>query len=227
MSITKYQISAAMALLGINQAELSNGTGISKPTISNYLKPNSGWETKESTKQKIVSFLRSRGIEFTDGNGVRERSSLLTYSGQEGFRRFMDDVYEVAQEIGEEICLFNARPANWIKWLGEEWYNSHSERMQEVRKENHFDFRVTAERGDYSFIGGKFAEYRWVPDRLFNQESVYVYGNRLALMDFNEANVKIFVLYKQEFADSFRAMFNHIWETATEIPDSDNHKPKG
>ena len=225
MQVTAKQIKMARMLLDWSQAELADKSGVSRHSIIGLESEKA--MLNQSNFQKILQSLESSGVEFTEGNGVRERSSLITYAGQEGFKRFMDDVYEVAKEVGGEIRLFNARPANWVKWLGKDWYNNHSKRMQEVRKENGFDFRVTAERGDYSFIGGKFVEYRWVPDRLFNQESVYVYGNRLALMDFNEEEVKIFVLYKQEFADSFRAMFNHIWETATEIPDSDKHRPKG
>lgn len=61
MNISKFQISAAMSLLGMSQAKLSDGPGISKPTIYNFLKLNSGWETKQSTMDKIALYLESCG----------------------------------------------------------------------------------------------------------------------------------------------------------------------
>lgn len=224
MQITPKQIKMARMLLDWSQADLAEKSSVSRHSIIGLESEKSSLQ--QSNYEKIILAIESSGVEFTEGNGVRERSSLLKYTGQEGFRSFMDDVYEVANTVGSDICLFNARPANWIKWLEKDWYEMHSQRMQKIRQKAGFTFRVTSQKGDYSFIGGKFGEYRWVPDKLFNQDSVYIYGDRLALMDFSDDNVRIFVLYKQAFADSFREMFEYIWQTTTEIPDSDDHKFK-
>lgn len=218
MDISKLQISAAMALLDMTQAELAEGTQLSKPTISNFLKSSTGWETKESTQKRIINFLRSRGIEFTEDEGVKKSPFINILTGRDGFRLFMDDVYEVAKTIGGEICIYNARPSNWTTWLGSEWFDQHAIRMEEALKKKPFNFRITAQRGDTNFIARKYAEYRWVSDELFSQQSVYLYGDSLALMSFDEDDVEIFVLRKKEFADSFRAMFNHVWKTTTETP---------
>ncbi len=183
-------------------------------------------KASKHTIDTLSNYFESQGIDFFSNNGVAFKPDTKVYRGREGFRLFMDDVFEVADTVGGEICLFNARPANWIKWLKKDWYEKHSERMQKVLEEKGFNFRVTAQKGDYSFIGKKFVEYRWVPDKLFNQQSIYVYGNRMALMSFDEDAVEIFVIHKQEFADSFRAMFDHIWETVAEIPDVGEYKPE-
>lgn len=226
MHVTRSQIAAGLALLDMSQAELAENTGISKPTISNLLKPSIGWETKSSTRNKIISFLESRGIEFTEHEGVKKSPSILTLRGREGFRYFMEDVYDVSKTVGGEMCIHNARPANWLKWLGEDWYDMHKERMLEAYKEKKFRYRISVQKHDYTFIAKAYAEYRWVPDEIFNQQSVYVYGDRLALMCFSETSAEIFVLRKQEFAESFMAIFDLMWNSVTEIPDCDDYKPK-
>lgn len=223
MTITDSQARAARAHLSLTIAELSKKTGIGPNPLSAFERGVSGLSLKNITK--IESFYKENGIEFIENNGIREKHEMIIYREQNGFRKFMDDVYRVASTEGGEICLYNARPSNWIKWLGKEWYANHTKRMQEALKEKDFYFKVTAQTGDYNFIGGKHSEYRWVPDEMFNQQSFYVYGDRLALLSFGEESLEIFVVKKQQFANSFRQLFNIAWENITTIPDSDNYKP--
>ncbi len=145
-------------------------------------------------------------------------------SGVDGFRELMDDVYAQANEHGGQIRLWNAKPANWTKWLGKDWYDAHSKRMQGVL--DRIDFRVTARQGDTLFIGGDFVEYRWVPDRIFNEQSIYCFGNRIAFLNFEENSVNIYVLYSREFTTSFITLFDFVWNEITTIPNIKGYKPQ-
>jgi hypothetical protein len=133
-------------------------------------------------------------------------------TGRDGFRVFMDDVYETAQAMGGEICLFNGVPAEIIKWLGDDWYALHANRMAGIK--DSFDFKVIVRSGDRQLIGSSFASYRWFPEDLFHEQTFYAYGDRLAFINFDEDNVRILILRQKEFADSFRVLFNIAWTHA-------------
>jgi len=220
--ITPTQMRAARAMLSLSQGEVAKHLGIAANTLSNI--ENAQADAPASRLLEIQKFYEYEGLEFTEGEGVRQRQDKVQrYHGVDGFKFFMDDVYNVAKAQGGEICLYNARPANWIKWLGVEWNAFHSQRMKELA--GRINFKITAQRGDYQFIGSKHAEYRWVPDHLWNERSFYAYGDKIGFLNFEEDSVEIFVLKQKQFADSFRSLFNIVWDTVTIIPDVENNKP--
>lgn len=209
------QIRAARALLGWSQNELADRAGLSQTGIarieSGAHRPNS------RTLAKIEEAFDAADIEFLGTTGLRRRlGEVRTLEGTDGFRVFMDDVYETARTEGGPIRLFNAKPGNWIKWLGAEWYQHHAARMQEVRAK--FDLRITAREGDAQFIAGSFGEYKWFPKELFNDRSIYAYGGKLAFLDFQENGLRIMVLQQREFADAFRVLFDIAWEKMASKP---------
>ena len=128
----------------------------------------------------------------------------------------MYEVYEAARDFDLPICLHNARPQNWYKWMGEEEYKKHSERMSALQKP--IDVRITAKEGNYNFIASAFAEYRWLPEDKFNEQSFYAYGDKLAFLTFSEDDVDIKILQKMQFANGFRVLFNNAWDTIAQIP---------
>lgn len=220
--LTAAQCRAARALLGWSQPDLATRSGMHVQTICAF-ESESGTPTKR-TLTRITETLEKGGVEFQPNDGVARKTSPLTiYNGSDGFKAFMDDVYETAKSVGGEICLLNAKPANWIKWLGQDWYENHSKRMQTLLKT--IDFRVTAKEGDKNFIGGKHSEYRWVPKEIWNEQSFYCYGDRIGFLHFEEDEVEIYVLKQKQFAESFRFLFNIAWEQITIIPDVPGYKP--
>jgi len=221
--ITPTQMRAARAILNLSQGEVAVPLGIAANTLSNIESGKA--DASASRVQEIQAFYEKAGIEFTKNDGVRRRqASIIRYEGADGFRHFMDDVYETAKARGGEICLYNTRPANWIKWLGVEYNAMHSKRMAEIV--NTINFKITCQHGETQFIGSKHAEYRWVPDEIFNEQSFYAYGDKIGFLHFEEDNVEIFVLHQKHFAQSFRALFNIAWKYATTIPTAKNYKPE-
>lgn len=68
------QVAAARNLLGISQAELATATGIAQPTLARF---ESGASAPyKSTLDKLRAELESRGIEFTNGDGIGVRLSF-------------------------------------------------------------------------------------------------------------------------------------------------------
>ena len=213
--LTIEQIRAARALLGWSQSDLAERADLSQTGIARI--ENGTNRPNSKTLQKIHEAFDQEDIEFLGVSGLRKKTGdVKLYKDSRGFRDFTDDVYQVTAKTGGEICLHNARPQNWYKWLGEEWYENHAQRMSAL--ENDFEVRITAEYGNPLFIASDFAEYRWIPEDLFTEQSFYAYGNKLALMHFEEDSVKIHVLDNMQFAKGFRALFNIAWEHVAMIP---------
>lgn len=217
MSITTAQIRGARGILNWSQQDLAQRTGISATSIGAI--ENGQTTPRASTIETIRHTLERNGIEFLGLDGVRQQSeSIKTYTGTEGFRDFMDHLYETAKHYGGEIVLFNANPVNWIKWLGDEWFAAHSKRMHDLG--NKITFRITSKKGENQFISRDFAEYRWFPDELFSDRALYAYGDSLAFVNFEENNVSVVVLKQADFANAFRTLFNISWESVAIVPPS-------
>ncbi len=220
--ITPSQCRAARGLLNWSQPELAKKCGMHVQTISAF-EHETGTPTK-TTLEKIRIALKNAGVVFTEQGGVNPNiSDVVTYEGQEGFRLLMDDVYKQAKERGGKIRLWNGRPDYFIEWLGEEWYEKHTKRMQKIRDD--FSFHITCKEGDTNFIGNKHAEYRWVPKKIFNEQSIYCYGEKIAFLKFKKDSVKIFILHSKDIYDSFCLLFDSVWDDITTIPNVAGYKP--
>jgi transcriptional regulator with XRE-family HTH domain len=215
MSITTAQIRGARGILNWSQQDLAQRTGISATSIGAI--ENGQTTPRASTLDTIRYTLERNGIEFLGLDGVRVQSDFIkTYTGTEGFRDFMDHLYETAKTYGGEIVLFNAKPVNWYKWLGEDWFKAHSKRMQDLG--NKINFKITSKQGEGLFISKDFAEYRWFPDELFSDRALYSYAGNLAFVNFDETNVSVVVLKQSDFAKAFQVLFNVAWENVAIIP---------
>lgn len=209
------QIRAGRELLGLNQAAIAEIMDVSLSKIS---RAENGDTKSIDTLLEMKAVLDRLGIELSDDGGVRPKQSRIDrFIGRDGFYAFMDDVYATAKTVGGEICLFNGVPAQLQKWLGSEWYATHAARMMEIR--DRFTFKVTVREGEKLFIGQSFAEYRWFPEHMFNERTIYVYGDKVAFLTFDDNDVRILVMHQNEIADSFRVLFNIAWnQVAMPIP---------
>lgn len=212
--ISPTQMRAARAMLNLSQGDVAKSLGIAANTLSNI---ESGQSDAPSSRLKeIQSFYEMQGVEFLEDNGVRERKSYVQrYQGAEGFRAFMDDVYETARKHGGDICLFNSKPSMWHKWLGEEWYSMHAERMKLLG--DRIRVRITVQEGEDFFILGA-AEHKWFSKDMWKEKIFYSYGPKLGFLDFSNNDVQILVLNQREFAESFRVLFDIAWEHVATAP---------
>lgn len=212
------QIRAARALLGWNQHELADKAGLSQTGIARI--ENGTNQPNSKTLKKIETAFDAADIEFLGASGLRKRTGeIKTLQGVDGFKEFMNDIYAVAKDQGGEICLHNAKPDNWYKWLGADWFKMHSERMADLGDK--IRFKITAEEGNHNLISSAFAEYRWFPKELFNEQCIYAYGNKLAFINFSPEDILIRVLEDKGFSEGFRVLFNIAWDNVA-IPIKDN-----
>lgn len=207
--ITPDQIRAARALKNWSQSELAERVGMAVPSIANI---ELGKQTPSaSTLERIATTFSLAGILFTEGEGVRKRQGeVAMLEGVKGFREFLNDLAATAATVGGEIYLFNRTSENWKTILGEEWYWDYVRRMDEA-KEN-YDYKIMVNKEDWEFRD--FAEYVYIPTESFgNNASLYVYGDKIAFMDFSEKeNPRIMVLKQGEFSETYKALFKLAWE---------------
>ena len=209
--ISGLQILLARTALRMNMKDFSSAIGVSKPTLSNY---ENGANMPADRMKIIRDYCISQGLEFTDGDGVKFRTiPVKEYEGTSGFRQFMDDVYETANDQGGEIVLFNGFPDMLTRWLGEDWYKAHAKRMKKIK--NNFTFRVTLMDHTAKQIGSSFANYRYFPTGVKNKNTIYVYGNKTAFLSF-EKDVSIVSIEQDGIADAFRELFNIAWDSKAE-----------
>lgn len=219
MTVSSNQLRSARAHLNLGLKEVSAETNIGVGTISD-LEQDKTANPRAATLDTLRIFYETNGVEFTDDGGIRPHVAKFRHlKGVDGFRELMDDVYEQAKDKGGKIRLWNARPAYFIEWLGKDWYEKHIERMKPLLE--NISFNITCEEGDMNFIANKFAEYRWVPNKIFNEQAIYCYGNRIAFLNFTKDSVDIFILYNKDFYQSFCLLFDFVWDEITIIPNQE------
>ena len=214
MGITPAQIRAAAALLNMTQKDLSEATGITRANLSKFDKGQTTFRV--DTMARLTDFFDNNNIQFTANNGAefKPKQDILKLYGHHGFVTFMDDVYETIKEKGGEICVSNVNERNWIRWMTNELYKQHAERMKPLRN---FSFKIFIEEDDDFFIASEFGEYKHIPTDFFNEQSFYVYGDKLALIAFEEHDVRIHIIHNPGWAQSFRRLFNYAWQHTPKI----------
>ncbi|MCK5374866.1 MAG: helix-turn-helix transcriptional regulator [Alphaproteobacteria bacterium] len=215
--ITIEQIRAARALIGWNQDELAEHAGLSQTGIARI--ENGVNQPNSSTVKKIIHAFDMHDIEFLGESGVKKRTNeVRILEGNQGFRDFMDDVYMVTKSTKKdqfnEICVSNVDERNWIRWMEREKYNEHAKRMAALP--NNYSFKIFIQEKDDFFLANDFAEYKSLPSNYFTDHSFYVYGDRLALIDFGD-KVNVNIINNPRWAKSFRRLFNYAWDKTPKI----------
>jgi len=211
MSVTHHQLRTARALLDLSQQDVSDGTGISANALGRIERGEA--TPKDKTLDRLVGFYQGGGVEFTDRDGVRRNQQLVwQLQGRDGFRTWMNMLYDFAANEGGKITLLNGPPARFLEWLGEDWYTAHAERMRGL--EGNIDFKIITEEGEKNFLASGFAEYRWLPKTQFNDRSVYVFGDHSAFFDFNEEELRIVVITQRLIAQTQQMAFDALWDSA-------------
>jgi hypothetical protein len=212
MTISDTQARAARSILKLEANTVAKTTGIS---IAPFYKFEA--EGRGISKEKIAilqKFYESQGIEFLEYDGVRRqpRSAILQLEGHEGFKIFMQDVLNVAETIGGDICVSGVDERDFEKWQSD-FAQSYLSRMAEIQKLNPFQFYILIRENDNYFTASAYAQYRHIREDLFVSAPFYVYGDRLAMILFEEENVSIYIIKNQRLADAQRKQFNIVWNS--------------
>ena len=215
--ITPTQMRAARAMIDVPQGHVAEHLGIAANTLSKIESGQS--DVSMSRMSEIQRFYEREGIAFVENEGVqRSVEKIEEYRGVDGLTILMNDTYKVASTTGGEICLYNAKPENWLKYLSVDWFKMHTKRMAAVK--NNFNMRIFAEDGNKKLISSFYAVHRWFPSDLNVNENqcLYIYGDKLGFLDFSEDDVKVTILRNKEFAVGVKALFDVAWEHVGIMP---------
>lgn len=205
MSITTAQIRGARGILNWSQQDLAQRTGISATSIGAI--ENGQTTPRESTLSTIRKTFESSGIEFIGLEGMRQRSGdVRTYKGADGFIEFYNDIYNTVRDNGAEIFVSNVDERQFVKILGD-FAKTHVDRITDLKN---VSYKILIREGDNYVPGSSYAEYRWIPKDLFASVPFYVYGDKLAVMIFNNEPAVIVLRYPS-IADAYRVQFLDMW----------------
>jgi len=222
--ITAAQLRAARALLDWTRSDLAKAASISPETIKNI--EHGTFRPQEVTSEAIIRAFASHGVEFTGNEGVQlRRDSVTRQEGTEGFKRFLDDVYLAAQQPysfdggAKALCVTAIGDVDFSKHLGD-FFAQHVRRMNEIKnlkmlillKEKPTTKTSEEKRGSYR-------EYRFRSQGDNANASFYVYGDKLAILDFErvENSPQIVVISSALAAKAYREQFDAMWRTATPV----------
>jgi transcriptional regulator with XRE-family HTH domain len=210
MIVNSNQIRAARALLDWTVAQLGERVGVGATMISAI-------ETGRSSGSKdvltaIIYAFQAAGVELTEDGGVKPRQSkVASYRGKDGFKAFFDDVYEVAStHKNPDICITNVNEAEYDKWLGS-YEIVHANRMTKLEN---VKLRVLMKEHDIHLTSTSYCEYKWIPEEQFADVSLYIYGDKVAFIEFSEHDVSVTLVESPSVTLSLRKMFEMTWKNA-------------
>lgn len=202
--ISGNQCRAARALLRWSLADLAEKVNLREQAISKF----EHGETEPLAKniREIQTALEDGGVEFLSTGGVQpKQKGLRVYNGRAGFLEFIWNVYETAKDQGGEICVSNVKESDFEYWLGDQ----DPIYVEKMNKLTNIDFKVLLKEGD-TYTPAPYIEYRWAPSELFSSVPFYVYGNKFAIILFEE-DVSVYVIESKAVADAQRMQFNANW----------------
>ncbi|MDE2029920.1 MAG: helix-turn-helix transcriptional regulator [Alphaproteobacteria bacterium] len=222
--ITAAQLRAARGLMDWTRSDLAKAANVSPETIKNI--EHGTFRPQETTAEAIVKAFALHGVEFTSDEGVKRcHDTVAKYEGIEGFKRFMDDVYTVAERTSaagddaKPFCMSNLDDSFFVKYLGDFFTVHHIRRMNALR--HSFKMRILIKEKPHSFSPeeteqGSYREYRLQPDHAMGNVPFYVYGDKLAILVFEEQKEpRIVVIASALVAKAYREQFDILWEAAT------------
>lgn len=216
VDISVDQIRMARTLKRWTQDDLAKAAGISKLTI--YKLEREDRNPHANTLIKIKSAFEVEGIEFLENNGIREKPKRMvhTLNGTSGFNQFKADVRKTATEntSGRDICICNVDERLFQKWSGIEDTAQHRAYMENIKD---LQCRILSLEGDDYFVAKKYAEYRWLPQILYDNIPIYIYGNKTAIIAFEKEEVRVFIFNHKQVTAFYRNHFERMWEKARPI----------
>ena len=153
-----------------------------------------------------------RGLEFLDGEGVRRKmKGVLHFEGRDGFAEFRKDVLAEAKISSIDICVSDVDDRLFDKWGEGEVNDNYRSSMERIKNKR---CRILCRKGDTHFPASGFAEYRWIPNHNFGDFPFYLYGDKTAMMMFEENRIDIFIINHSKITNFYRKQFDAKWRKA-------------
>lgn len=211
MLITANQMRAARGMLNWSIGDLGTKVGVGQSTISAIETGRSAGSNEVLTK--IFFAFQAAGVELTPDGGVKPaRGQISTYQGRIGFQAFFDDVYAVCKNYPDtaNVSITNCDDAVCDYWLGD-YEPVHVARMSKIVTKK---LRVLARFNDLNFTSASYCEYRWLPTEVFDEISIYIYGDKTAFIEFYETDVMVTLVESHTITRAMRKLFDNAWAQA-------------
>lgn len=207
MLINPSQIRAARGLLDWTVATLAEKVGVGTTTISAIETGRSAGSLEVLTK--IVYAFQGAGVEFTAEGGIRPIQNKVTeYAGQNGFEKFLDDVYETVK-YGGDILVANVIDDVFVRSAGKKNVE-HIDRMSKIKN---LKCKTLCKKNYSNFVSKNYTEYRWIDTDEFEPVPFYLYGDKLAIIIF-QPELKVFIISSSEIAKAYKNQFMTLWRHA-------------
>jgi DNA-binding XRE family transcriptional regulator len=211
MSIGR-QISAGRGLLRWSGSVLAEKAGLTRDTINKI--ESDAVQPREGTVADIIRVFNENGVEFTENSGVRLKpQGVEILVGQDGLQRFFDGVYEHTKQHGGTIVQLGI-DENLFWAMGTEFSEVHRKRMATLLHERK-DVKVLAIlcEGDTNFVASDYNQYRWIDKSIFSPVPFYIYGECLAIMNFQTIPSPTIIVHKfAAITNSYRRQFDAFWK---------------
>ena len=201
------QISAARALVKWSQSELSERSGIPVPTIKK-IEHGAVESPRPDTLTSIINAFENVNVVFTQRGGVEFKDDLVKiFEGKDGFIEFFNEVYNHTRKNGGEILVRDVDDRMLHNVLGDA-YEDHPERMQKL---TNFTCRTIIRQGDNYSDKHDYASFAKVPDELFSNVPLYVFGQSVGIFFWNE-NPKILMITDADLVKAYTKQFDFVWK---------------
>ncbi len=202
------QIKAARALLDWTQEQLAKESGLSKPSINTLERRLAN--PKVETIDSIQRALEKAGVAFTDGPGVKLKSSVLKtqiLEGEDSLIRLNYDIAETLKGTKENLMIAGVSEEKYRNLGGGRVLDIIKKRLKMGIKT-----QILSCEGDQDFIE-PIEHYRWIPKAFFSRTPYYIYGNKYAIFLWGPPK-KVVIIENAEIADSYRQQFLAHWNAA-------------
>ncbi len=211
MALSSVQVKMFRAAVSWSQDQLAQECDLSAPTVYGI---ESGKPVSRKSAEKIRAVMSAHGYDTTEAGGIEpKQDKIRTFCGVDDFLRFWDDVYMTLKANPTEIVCCNV-DEDLITEIKGEYSDFHLERMDKLSAEKGVTFRCTIKKGDLA-LPAKYGEYRW--SNSFGDASFYCYGDKLAIMTFNNKVPHVTLHESKSLADSWRIQFDAMWGQAEVI----------
>ena len=222
--ITGKQIRAGRVLLEWDAKDLASKSGLSLDTI--FKIENGVTQARGASIDKIVQAFAAGGVEFSDNQGVRMKSSGVdVYEGPGRFGDFYDFLYDHLKDNGGDVCLSIVDERLLSKYRKDP--AKHYERMQDLSDRGVIkSFRILANKSNFANTY-PYNQYKWQTDSVISPTAYYTFGDCLALISFEHKPAPYVVVLKSApIANSYRKAFDLAWAAAKEPPKPKREKEK-
>lgn len=203
------QIRAARALLGWSQGELAERAGLSQTGIARIEAGTN--QPNTATVAKIMLAFTTAGVEFIDGGVRQTKDRLVVLEGEECIRELQDDVYAVLNKHGGEVLLLGIEELTPDEGEDYEYTKRHVQRLLDAG----ISERILIRKGAANFIA-PVAWYRWIPEKYFSPNTIYVYHTKVAML-LRAPHYRVLMLDNPFFAENLTSFFNFIWDQAETV----------